>query len=238
MGLTTLVDNVTGVANPSVGSPSVTPSASLGAGTYWWRVRAYDCAGNYSAAYVGPFSYTIPASCTSYAVSLGTGWNLISLPLCPSSATSITPAQLLALCDTPTAIQIIWGYEASSSAWQYYIPNSTSTLTSINVAKGYWIQTSAPANISITGTACPAPPQSLITGTLYPGWNLIGYKSCTTMASNLYFPTSMQPSISFICSYSGGWNCFAPGATTLEPRKGYWVFWGGTTNGTWGLPCN
>jgi len=231
-----LVDNVTGIANPQVGNPSVVPSSTLGAGTYTWKVCAYDCAGNLSS-YSTTWSYTIPATCTSYNVTMGTGWNLFSLPLCPSSATSITPAALLALCDNSTAVQIIWGYDCSSG-WQYYIPGSPSTLTSISVVKGYWVQTSSPVTFAVTGTSCPAPPQSLITATLCPGWNLVGYKSCTSMASNVYFPTGIASAISFICGYSGGWNCFAPGATNLEPTKGYWVFYGGTTNGTYGLPCN
>jgi len=230
----TLVDNVTGVANPQTGKPTITASNTLGAGTYWWRVTAYDCAGN-TLGPTGCDTYTIPGSCTTKTINLGIGWNLASLPLCPTSATSITPAQLIALSDNTSAIQLIWGYDASSSAWQYYVPGSGGPLGSIAVDKGYWIQTSSPANITITGTSCPVPPQSLITATLYPGWNLVGFKSCTNLHTHDYFTTQILSAVSFICGYSGGWNC---SVTTLETTKGYWVYYGGTTSNSYGLPCN
>ncbi len=224
-------DNATNLSNPAY-----TASVTLPAGIYYWHVRAYDCAGLSSvfSGNGGPFTINTPVN--SASIPLGTGWNLFSLPICPNSATSISPAALLALSDNPTAVQIIWGYDCSSG-WQYYIPGSTGTLTNMTVDKGYWLQASGPVNISITGSPCPVAPTSLITATLCPGWNLVGFKSNSIIVATTYFGSSLSSNISFICSYSGGWNCAAPTSYNLEPRKGYWVYYGGTTSGNYGLPC-
>jgi hypothetical protein len=40
-----------------------------------------------------------------------------------------------------------------------------------------------------------------------------------------------------MCGYAGGWNCGAPTLMTLEPGKGYWAYLGGTSNCSYGLPC-
>jgi hypothetical protein len=91
--------------------------------------------------------------------------------------------------------------------------------------------------ISIVGTSCPVEPDSLITHTLYPGWNLVGVKSCSPVTATNYFGAGVS-NISYICSYTFGWDCGAPTAVTLEPVKGYWVYYGGSTNYPYGLPCN
>lgn len=229
----TLADNATNI----IGN-SYTVSSILPAGTYRWRVQAYDCAGNASGWVTIGATFAIVSAPTTASIHMGPGWNLISLPMCPSSQQSITPLAFMGLCDNQSAIQIIWGYNASSSAFQYYIPNTTgNSLTAIDVTKGYWIQTSSPVNVNISGSSCPVAPNSNVTGTLYSGWNLVGYKSGSAVLATSYFPLLIHSNISFICGYSGGWNCNAPASITLEPGKGYWVYYGGTSSGSYGLPC-
>jgi hypothetical protein len=246
VGLTTLADNTTGIVAPPTGNVCFTPGALLGGGTFWWRARAYDCAGN-SSDNTSPRSFIISPGCTTYPISLSSGWNLVSLPLCPSGLRSKLVSEVLAglSCTPATCVELVWGYDALTSSWQYYYPGGTSnTLTTWEVKKGYWIQMNQAATLTVNGSSCPAPPDSLITNTLYPersplepGWNLIGFKSCSNLQGNTYLGTTCAANVSYMCAYAGGWNCGAPASITMEPGKGYWAYLSGTSNCSYGLPC-
>jgi hypothetical protein len=230
-------------ASANVTAVSYTPQGTLGLGTWYWRVRAIDCAGNVDAGgWVSGAtgqSFTIPQGCTTWDILLGSGWNLVSLPLCPSGLTSKSVADVLAglSCTPATCVAIVWGYDTPTSTWKYYIPGGTSnTLQTWEVCKGYWIQMNQAATLTVNGSSCPPPPSSLITCTLYPGWNLIGFKSCSNLASTTYLG-GCAASVTYMCGYAGGWNCGAPTLMTLEPGKGYWAYLGGTSNCSYGLPC-
>jgi len=236
-GFTTLAENVTTITNVTY-----TPGSTLAAGTWYWHVKARDMAWN-ETAWSTTRSFIKPTSTTSYSLPMGTGWNLMSLPLCPGSSSSMTAANFVAACDNGSnAIDIIWGYypeeTLDANKWKWYIPGATgNTLSTIEVTRGYWVNTTSPTTLSITGASCPNPPYSALTATLLPGWNLIGFKSTTNILAGTYLG-ACAANISFVCRYPAGWDCGTPAAITCQPGQGYWVFLGGTANCSYGLPCN
>ena len=227
-------------ASDNITNVSYTPPGTLGTGTWYWRVRAIDCAGNvHATGWISGDtgqSFTIPPCCTTWNILLGSGWNLVSLPLCPSGLKSKLVSEVLAglSCTPATCVGIVWGYDPTAG-WKYYVPGGTSnTLQTWEVQKGYWIQMTQAATLTVNGSSCPPPPDSLVTNTLYPGWNLIGFKSCSNLASSAYLG-GCTASVTYVCGYPGGWNCGA--SITMEPGKGYWAYLGGTSNCSYGLPC-
>jgi len=172
-------------------------------GTYGLTIKAYDTAGNVTT---GTVEAAVVASLEAYNINLMPDWNLVSLPLMP------TTPDINTMTTGVSGIQSIWYYDASmtlaagqtaSDRWLSYTPDLTpndatdddvDTLTSMNTGKGYWFKMDPTAFTlsSPLGPGLPHTPQAIkLTysgqfvepGTLPPsynvvsGWNAMGFHS-------------------------------------------------------------
>jgi hypothetical protein len=152
------------------------------------------------------------------AISLNSGWNLISLPLQPSDHS---------IDDLLSSLQgiftIVWSYQ--DGAWKMYDPFNPgfSDLTSMEIGYGYWIKMNGTGAINISGNAAP----SAIN--LASGWNLVGYNS-TSSKSAVDAIAGINDKVEIIWSYqNGAWKLYDPANPgfsdlgMLEPGRGYWI---------------
>ena len=168
-------------------------------------------------------------------ISLVQGWNLVSLPVQPSSTAIAT-----VLSGIAGSYEVVWAYP--NQALKIYDPSDTagSTLTTMQPGNGYWIKMTSAKTLSVSGTA---PPSSV---TLLSGWNLVGYNgpSLTVSASSEGL-SALGTNLNVLWGYpspSQGWQFYDPtnsGSSTLTqlcPGAGYWIEVTGTP--TWTLPAN
>jgi hypothetical protein len=160
-------------------------------------------------------------------IRLGTGWNLISLPLQPTN-TEVTSVlnSVLKTCN------IVWGY--SDQSWKYYFSaDKSGMLTTMEAGKGYWVKVSQPGTLVISGSQGGSI-------SLSTGWNLVGYNwpSCSTPSSAL---KSVISQTGIVWEYQGqSWKFFNPadaeGSSLKElcPGSGYWIKMSG--EGIWTVP--
>ncbi|MEM9597650.1 MAG: hypothetical protein AAGD06_25515, partial [Acidobacteriota bacterium] len=97
------------------------------------------------------------------------GWNFLSLPELP---TEPSPATLLA--SAPGA-ESIWVHDQCDPVdpWKVYDPSDAgSDLTTLDVAKGFWLDATAVGSLPVDGEVPASTTFQLCTG-----WNLIGYPS-------------------------------------------------------------
>lgn len=188
---TTVVDNAT------VGTNSYTRNTMLSAGTYYWRVRAVDGAGLWSS-FSSTKSYTIAAGCTSFTISLSPGWNLVSLPLTPTSTvvTDVLGSDVVSKMYTSGGIWTLVYLSGSSAApsWRWWTPDRGANMTTFEPGKAYWIYVTGSCSFTVTGTPCGST-SGIPTPTTYPlyysssypdGWNMLGFKSCQPMKAADY----------------------------------------------------
>jgi hypothetical protein len=184
-------------------------------GTYTIYIEATDMAGNKSMAWT-----TVRVESSIY-VSLSAGWNLISLPLIPDNS-SIENV----LAPIMDYVEIVWYYDASTGNWLVYTPGpAPDDLTTMEAGKGYWIKMKASATLTVYGVQIPPPPAVPPTYMVVPGWNLIGFKSISSMTANEY-----------LASVAGKWASlwtFDPaigtyvkvfGSQNMLPGRGYWIY--------------
>lgn len=181
--------------------------------------------------------FNIVASATAcptepFTVNLYPGWNLVSLQAIPenSAITSI-------LAGVMNDVLSVWYFTGGNNGtWQNFIPAiGTGTLTTMTDGKAYWIQMSnsyTSGHFSYRGRKCPCGGSTPMPYYAYnPGWNMVGFKSTTPKAVNVYMPytcgvqyakpiygydASSQESISVNC------------ADNMTPGAGYWIYFGVT----------
>ncbi|MBI2851085.1 MAG: helix-turn-helix domain-containing protein, partial [Chloroflexi bacterium] len=194
--------------------------AGLPAGTYNWTVRARDAAGNESTLVVPT---RIVTSLEAINVYLMPDWNLISLPLIPTTDNITT---LTADLTASGLFEKIWYYDASQagipSAWKFYEPGVGGDLTTLGPGKGYWVKMKNTANFTAAGKVSgpmaaglpdtPAPVKLTVAGvvlmpqqvpptyTTYAGWNLIGLhaeyaRDINTALGGLTYPQRIWASL-------------------------------------------
>jgi len=161
----------------------------------------------------GPDEFTMP--------DLVVGWNLISLPLIPSSPSIGSVLDDLEITKT---VEVVWSYDAVTCDWYYYQPSTGyGDLLQMVDGKGYWVQMVEPASgPTLSGMETPAPGKTPSQYAVVVGWNLIGFRSIsTTTDANTYLA-----SISFTNIYAHGASGHFPvaGAGVLVPGSGYWVY--------------
>lgn len=158
-------------------------------------------------------------------ISLNAGWNLVSLPVMPTST-----ARADVLASIEGNYDLVYAYDGCSGAWQKYDANAApyvNSLTDLDHTRGFWVKMNAPATLTIQGTAPDSTPLSLCSG-----WNLTGYPSPTTRP----LPDVLN-GVPFTLMYA--YDAFATGnpwqkydvngapyantLTSVAPKRGYWI---------------
>jgi hypothetical protein len=157
------------------------------------------------------------------------GWSLISLPRQPND-TSISTC----LNNIAGKYLSVWAYENGS--WKVYDPNNPgfSDLLTFEAGKGYWINMTESANLTLTGII---PSNSI---SLSAGWNLVGYNSSISQPIGDALASIAGKYISVWAYIDGGWKVYDPNnpgfsdLITMDPGYGYWINM--TEAATWMLP--
>ena len=241
---TTLADNATTTAT------SYTRNVPLEAGTYYWRVRAYDSVGLWSGFAWGN-SYNMVTPVTSYTIHLGQGWNLISLPLIPADK---TPASVLSSILPYIVIVDYYGAVNTSTGqtlcgvqpqWYWWVPGTTwtsgsRTIRYIEDGKAYFIYVNQACDLVITGTQSPPAPDPMPQYNLCyyagsstsnaDGWNMVGFKSTQTNITAADYLTGINGKYSGVYRYAGNYVLVDSTNPLMSPGTGYWVNM--TANGT------
>ncbi|KKS65907.1 MAG: hypothetical protein UV34_C0005G0017 [Parcubacteria group bacterium GW2011_GWB1_42_6] len=106
-------------------------------------------------------------------IAMSAGWNLISLPVIITN-TDIESV----LSEIYDEINLVKYYDWNEAdLWKTYSPAGGGDLTSMEDGKGYWIFMNSPATLNVAGTEMEEPPAMSPIYHVYPGWNLIGFKS-------------------------------------------------------------
>ena len=164
-----------------------------------------------------------------FYLSLGTGWNLISLPLNPSD-TSI----LSVLNDISGHFTIVWSYQ--NGKWKMYDPAKPglSDLLTVEAAHGYWIKMTQTDSLEITG----AEPSNTLN--LSAGWNMVGLNSTQSIRISDAL-SSIATKVIIVWAYQNGkWKMYDPAnpgfsdLTSMDSGYGYWIKV--TESCTWTLP--
>jgi len=184
-----------------------------------------DAATNANAGATHELTYIPDSPGTSVSIYLVSGWNLISLPLIPTS----TDIEDVLAGITPTGKVIsVWSYNPLGATtdlkWPSYTPGIPSDLLTMEDGKGYLINMSAPATLVVSGTEMPvgdlALPPSYDVST---GYNLIGFKSLTAKDNSVYL-TGTSYRFPIYWKEAGVWQQLSAAADDMTPGFGYWVY--------------
>jgi uncharacterized repeat protein (TIGR01451 family) len=167
---------------------------------------------------------------SEFTITLKYGWNLISLPLIPTDG-NITV--VMGNVGDPANVYVVGYYDASNPAnpWQVWAPDSgwSSNLEKMEPGKGYWVLMLDDDELTVYGSALNPgePPPST---DVFVGWNLIGFKSLSPKAANVYL-NGITGLWSMMLGYSSGYYQ-VEGADMMNPGSGYWLAVPGSTPGT------
>ena len=174
------------------------------------------------------FSQQYPIYPRVMPILLQPGWNLISLPLIPTTTDAATLLKPVAKW-----CQEIWTYDANRKRW-YWAEITTDrrgririrgSLRTLEAGKGYWIKATGYIVLPIEGYLVP-PKEVPPTYPVYKGWNLIGVKYdwpikptdyLGDVASNTRYIFAYDPSsgTTYMLDINGSW---------LTPCNGYWLY--------------
>jgi hypothetical protein len=142
-------------------------------------------------------------------ITLSPGWNLLSfnVDLGTNNFSSVFGSNLLQIKDT-------------AKSYAPSMPSYFNTLSSLQSAKGYWVNNSSAQNLSIQG--------QLLNTSNYPialnsGWNLIPYlpDNSLPVASAIASILNKTQEVRYLSSV---WNPVSGGTlSVLEPGKAYWI---------------
>jgi hypothetical protein len=165
-------------------------------------------------------SEQIGGDITTFDINLASGWNLISLPLIP---TSTAIATVLAGVDENT--NIVWAYDAATATWTWWIPgDGDSTLSTMTDGKGYWINMGAADLLTVTGVELKPAPYTPPSYAVVAGWNLVGFKSSVARTAGDYLD-AIAGKWTRIYTYSADTDMYSAVASDamMYPGKGYWI---------------
>jgi len=132
----------------------------------------------------------------------------------------------------------VWSYENGN--WKFYTASGdvSSTLTTIEDGRGYWIYMNAPDTLVVQGTETPVvlggtnlpPPPQHMYSLVDNDWNLLGFKSVSAMTADDYinqYTFKTLSNNSKLWSYINSTNSYSPALTksdNLTSGLGYWLF--------------
>lgn len=154
-----------------------------------------------------------------FTIELTAGMNLISLPLSPQD----TKVEVV-LSSIAGKYASVWNYNESGK-WKSYNPNAPefSELTDLFAGRGYWIDMTEGAVLTVSGAKAPATIQ------LRAGWNLVGYNALSTRQVRNTIGGLESCLVNIWMFRDNGWQVydaampFFTDLDALEPGFGYWV---------------
>lgn len=165
---------------------------------------------------------------TANEIPLSPGWNLISIP---QEQTNTDPAAVLA--SIAGSYTRVYAYDNCDTVdpWKLYDPNDLagSDLTAIDNTMGLWVEMSAAASLTLTGSVPASTDIPICTG-----WNLIGYPvdqellvaGALSSIDGLYdrlFGYEVTDVDDFWEVHSVGFPDYANDLQMMKPTRGYWV---------------
>ncbi len=169
----------------------------------------------------------------SVTLSLYKGWNLVSLPLAlqNNNIENIFPE------DVRNEVVDIWGWDEKAQNFKYYSTKPGDVyykyypaLTDMERGRAYWVEMSAPANVTIQGIGSNYPINQV---QLVKGWNFVAPTSLTSMSTPVaMYPGALDvwgwdPSAQNFLYYSPDANDnyyrYYSGLTSIQADQGYWV---------------
>ena len=155
-------------------------------------------------------------------VSLVEGWNLLALNV---QLANVAPLAVFASLGDD--LEYVTGFNGESI---YYDPDGLpflNTLTSLEIARGYWVKTQSGASFTLSGAPSPAD----ISLDLSEGWNLMGYWPQIGQTPETAFAELIDDDrLSFVSGFGDGAQFFDPELapelntlSTLQPGQGYWI---------------
>jgi len=170
----------------------------------------------------------------SYAIELETGWNLISLPVTPTTWASTTEV----LASVAGNVERVWSYDAVSGEWSVYnADGAPSDLDIMTAGHGYWVKMTNADILEGVGTlyeqlvpSGDTPPSQLPEIPLAEGWNLIGYYQLPGETTALIgdalskLDGAWSGSGSDLITFSKGTLEVITPVTEMTPGEGYWIF--------------
>jgi subtilisin family serine protease len=203
------------VFNYGSGNTNLSPTIGISGGDgSQYRLASYD--GKSRLTQVQTVLFT-PLK-QSFTIKLNPGWNLISLPIEPSSN------QVSQIMGSMTSnIESMWGF--IDGAWQEYVPGDPG-MTDLAVMKsgyGYWVNARKGGIFQVQGEVKATPLD------LTPGWHLIGIRSLKNLPVEEALAAIDGDVYSVWTCRDGTWQFYSsqsPGLSDLEemaPGIGYWV---------------
>ncbi|MGD0175242.1 MAG: PQQ-dependent sugar dehydrogenase [Candidatus Bathyarchaeia archaeon] len=185
-------------------------------GTYAWNAT-----GVITASKTELDSYFIVGLVAS--VPLVEGWNLISLPIVPANSLigKVFRGQI-----ANQSLGVVWSYQ--QGAWKFSNGGVSGTLTTMPDGFGYWVYTTKPSELHVTGFIIPPglqPPSYQ----LNQGWNLVGFKPEPNVATENVgdYLTSISGSYDtnnvWLHDNTGGSWIRANPSTPISPGEAMWV---------------
>jgi len=226
-------NNISGTTGYGVTNAAL--SGTLDAESNWWgdETGPYQATTN-SAATGDPVSDNVdfsPWLDAAYpdgnpialkAITLYSGWNLISLPLIPTNSDIET---VLAGADV-TVNKAAYYTGGPAGDWLNYIllEPGASDLTTMNDGKGYWIDVSAGGNLTATGVELALPGYAPPTYDVVVGWNLIGFTSTAVKTVDVYLG-SVLATVEAMYKYDAATGLYTAVVTEndLASGQGYWL---------------
>ena len=169
---------------------------------------------------------------TSYNITLYEGWNLVSLPLIPTS-NNIT--DVLAGISGAGNVTQVWAFDPTlmpGDPWLSYYPWvawSANELQEMNDGVGYWVVMDGAGTLTVNGQCMPDPGELPPMYGVYSGWNMIGMKSITTRDHDDYL-ANVDGKYTVIWGFDTDTEIYdlvfpsPPGSGVLTPGAGYWVW--------------
>jgi len=193
----------------------------------WHRCEntSVDVDNNFIWAYVQEYEYVgSPFSGSdrvSYDLTLYPGWNLMSTPLIPEDV-SIEDV----LGPVLDKVESVWSYDPYTKTWSVYNsdPTTPGNLTIMRDGRGYWVKMNATGTttFSVYGYENIPGPGVPPTYTVYPGWNLVGFKSLQTVNTTDYLR-----GVSYVRTwayYPWDPDKWVRDPAQMIPGLGYWIY--------------
>jgi hypothetical protein len=159
-----------------------------------------------------------------YALSLSSGWNLLSFPLAPEE-----PAAVDAFASP--AVDAVWSYDPADpravGGWLVYDPAhpELSNLDAVAPGAGYFVRAHAAGVLAGEGEPLFAPGCAPPARSLAPGWNLVGAYATTSEDIDDAFASVGWAGIEYTALFG-----FMPGTSSfglpsaIAPGAAFWIY--------------